>query len=154
MTEIVSQSGALTAAFGGAEAVAPITTAGATARPERGLAAVCDALRTEAASRFLAEPFPASVEEIERLRAARRSLARSVSQRMAAETPAILDYAAMLVVARQPALRSKVAEMVAAARTVRAAAGSATEQIMGDLYTTLSILDADVAPKPTERASG
>jgi hypothetical protein len=73
---------------------------------------------------------------------------------MAAETPAILDYAAMLVVARQPALRSKVAEMVAAARTVRAAAGSATEQIMGDLYTTLSILDADVAPKPTERASG
>jgi hypothetical protein len=154
VTEIVSQSGALTAAFGGAEAVAPITTAGATARPERGLAAVCDALRTEAASRFLAEPFPASVEEIERLRAARRSLARSVSQRMAAETPAILDYAAMLVVARQPALRSKVAEMVAAARTVRAAAGSATEQIMGDLYTTLSILDADVAPKPTERASG
>ena len=154
VTEIVSQSGALTAAFGGAEAVAPITTAGATARPERGLAAVCDALRTEASSRFLAEPFPASVEEIERLRAARRSLARSVSQRMAAETPAILDYAAMLVVARQPALRSKVAEMVAAARTVRAAAGSATEQIMGDLYTTLSILDADVAPKPTERASG
>jgi hypothetical protein len=37
---------------------------------------------------------------------------------------------------------------------MRAAAGTATEQVMGDLYSVLSILDADVAPKPTERASG
>jgi hypothetical protein len=150
VSEIVAQATAAAVAFGKADAAA----AGSASRPERALAAACDALRSEAASRFLAEPFPASVEEIERLRAARRSLARSVSQRMAAETPAMVDYAAMLVVARQPALRSTVAEMVAAARSMRAAAGTATEQVMGDLYSVLSILDADVAPKPTERASG
>ncbi|MEY5031369.1 MAG: hypothetical protein RL354_400 [Planctomycetota bacterium] len=150
VSEIVAQATATAVSFGKADAAA----AGGASRPERALAAACDAIRSEAASRFLAEPFPAPVEEIERLRAARRSLARSVSQRMAAETPAMVDYAAMLVVARQPALRSTVAEMVASARSMRAAAATATEQLMGDLYTVLSILDADVAPKPTERASG
>jgi hypothetical protein len=150
VAEIVAQGTAAAVAFGKADAAA----SSGTSRPERALAAACDALRGAAASRFLAEPFPAPVDEIERLRGARRSLARSVSQRMAAETPAMVDYAAMLVVARQPALRSKVSEMVTAARSMRATAASATEQVMGDLYTVLSILDADVAPKPTERAGG
>jgi anthranilate phosphoribosyltransferase len=62
---------------------------------------LADAMREVAQQRFLAEPFPASIEEIERQRAARRSLAEGVMQRMSAETPAIAQYAAMLVAARR-----------------------------------------------------
>lgn len=148
--DIAEQASALAAAFGRMDAGA----AGSAARPERVLATLGDAMRDEAATRFLAEPFPAPVEEIERLRNARRSLARSVTQRMAAETPAILDYAAMLVASRQPSLQSRIAEIVAAARALRAAAPSASDQLMGDLYSALSILDLGLAPKPTERAGG
>jgi hypothetical protein len=37
---------------------------------------------------------------------------------------------------------------------LRAAAPSASDQLMGDLYSALSILDLGLAPKPTERAGG
>jgi hypothetical protein len=123
----------------------------ATPRADRALTALADALRDEAATKFLATPFPAPIDEIERLRAARRGIARSVTQRMAAETPAILDYTAMLVSARQPALQSKLVEILAAARRARTAAGGAVEQAEGDLRAMLSVLSEVLAPQATRR---
>ena len=146
------ESAASAGAGCGAGAGAPVTSAGATARPERALAAVCDALRAEAASRFLAEPFPASINEIERQRTARRSLATGLTQRMAAETPSMIDYAAMLVASRQPALQSKLTEILANARRARASASTASEQIASDLQAVLAVFNEGIAPKATERS--
>lgn len=144
--EIASVATALASTFGrtGAGASAP-------QRADRALAVLADSLRDEAATKFLATPFPAPIDEIERLRAARRGIARSVSQRMAAETPAILDYTAMLVSARQPALQSKLTEILNAARRDRAAAGGATEQVQGDLRAMLAVLAEVLAPEATRR---
>ena len=145
--EIASEASALATAFGKGAGL----TVNA-ARPDRALAVLADAMRTEAATRFLAEPFPASIEEVERQRTARRSLAVGLTQRMAAETPAIVDYAAMLVVARQPALRSKVQESLVAARRARTTAQSSSEQVAADLAAMLAILGESLAPKATERS--
>lgn len=124
---------------------------GATRRPDRALALLADAMREVAQQRFLAEPFPASIEEIERQRAARRSLAEGVMQRMSAETPAIAQYAAMLVAARQPALQSKLREHLLAARRARSGATSAAQQVEFDLGAVLLILNEGFAPEATRR---
>ncbi|MEY3141807.1 MAG: hypothetical protein RLY21_300 [Planctomycetota bacterium] len=129
----------------------PSAAAGATRRPDRALALLADAMRDAAQQRFLAEPFPASIEEIERQRAARRSLAEGVMQRMSAETPAIAQYAAMLVAARQPALQSKLGEHLLAARRARSGASSAAEQVEIDLNAVLRILNEGFAPEATRR---
>ena len=144
--EIASNAAALAAAFGRNEAAPAAAT-----RPDRALAAAADAMRAEAAKRYMSEPFPASIDEIERTRIARRSLAQSVTQRMAAETAAMVDYAAMLVVARQPSLRSKVAELLSASRHARA--NSASDQSMQDLATVARIFGQGLAPKATDRAA-
>jgi hypothetical protein len=120
-------------------------------RADRALASLADALRDEAATKFLAAPFPAPLDEIERLRAARRGIARSVTQRMAAETPAILDYTAMLVAARQPALQSKLTTILDSARRARATAGGASEQVESDLRAMLAVLGEVLAPEATKR---
>ena len=145
-SEIARMASALAANYGR-------SGAGATAslRPDKALAQLADAMRTEAATKFLGSPFPATVEEIERLRAARRSLAMSATQRMAAETPAIVDYAATLVVARQPALSSKVGEILANARKARTAAATAGEQIETDLEALLAVMNEGFAPEATKR---
>jgi hypothetical protein len=91
------------------------------------------------------------MDEIERLRAARRGIARSVTQRMAAETPAILDYTAMLVAARQPALQSKITTILESARRARATAGGASEQVESDLRAMLAVLGEVLAPEATKR---
>jgi hypothetical protein len=146
--EVTSNAAALAVAFGRADA----TTIAAT-RPDRALAAAADAMRAEAAKRYMAEPFPAPIDEIERTRIARRSLAQSVTQRMAAETAAMVDYAAMLVVARQPMVRSKVADLLAASRRARTASTSASDQAMADLETVARIFGTALAPKGTDRAA-
>ena len=145
--EISSQGIALATAFGKSEGLVVSPT-----RPDRAIAAVCDALRAEAATRFLADPFPASINEIERQRTARRSLATSLAQRMAAESPSMVDYAAMLVASRQPALQSKLADVLANARRARASAETATEQVASDLQAVLAIFNEGIAPKATERS--
>ena len=145
--EISSQGIALATAFGKGDGLVVAPT-----RPDRAIAAACDALRAEAATRFLAEPFPASINEIERQRTARRSLATGLTQRMAAETPSMIDYAAMLVASRQPALQSKLSEILANARRARASASTASEQIASDLQAVLAVFNEGIAPKATERS--
>lgn len=145
--EISSQGIALATAFGKGDGLVVAPT-----RPDRAIAAACDALRAEAATRFLAEPFPASINEIERQRTARRSLATGITQRMAAETPSMIDYAAMLVASRQPALQSKLTEILANARRARASASTASEQIASDLQAVLAVFNEGIAPKATERS--
>ena len=142
--EVARMANALTARFVRA---APT----ASGRPDRSLMQLADALRDEAASKFLAVSFPQSVDEIERLRGARRSLATSIAQRMAAETPGIVEYAAMLVAARQPALQSKLEPILSEGRRARTAAVSATEQVDVDLRTLLKVIAQGLAPRATER---
>jgi anti-sigma factor RsiW len=110
-------------------------------------------MRDEAATRFLAEPFPAPIAEIERQRAARRSLATSLTQRIAAESASMVEYAAMLVASRQPALQSKLTEVLSSTRRSRVSASSATEQAALDMKAVLEILRLGVAPKATERSA-
>lgn len=149
----VDQSGADIAAIASelAAGYEPMAAGGASARPDRGLALLADAMRSVAQQRFFAEPFPAPIDEVERQRAARRSLASGMLERMSAETPAIAQYAAMLVAARQPAVRSKLLEHLMTARRARSAAGSASEQVWVDLEATLRILNEGFAPEATER---
>ncbi len=123
-------------------------------RTEDALASLADAMREEARGKFFAEPFPAGLGEIERQRTARRSIARTAVQRMAAETAGIVDYAALLTVARQPALRSEVESILAEARRARASAGSASAQVAGDIHAAARIMGKGLAPRPTERSSG
>ena len=146
-SEIASQGIALAAAFGKADGLVVAPT-----RPDRAIAAACDALRAEAATRFLAEPFPASINEIERQRTARRSLATGLTQRMAAETPSMIEYAAMLVASRQPALQSKLTEILANARRARASASTASEQVASDMLAVIAVFNEGIAPKATERS--
>ncbi len=146
-SEIASQGIALAAAFGKGDGLVVAPT-----RPDRAIAAACDALRAEAATRFLAEPFPASINEIERQRTARRSLAIGLTQRMAAETPSMIEYAAMLVASRQPALQSKLTEILANARRARASASTASEQVASDMLAVIAVFNEGIAPKATERS--
>lgn len=129
----------------------PTAASGATRRPDRALSLLADAMREVAQQRFLSAPFPASIEEIERQRAARRSLAEGVLQRMSAETPAIAQYAAMLAAARQPALQSKLSEHLLAARRARSGASGAAQQVEIDLNAVLLILNEGFAPEATRR---
>lgn len=129
----------------------PTAASGASRRPDRALALLADSMREVAQQRFLSEPFPASIEEIERQRAARRSLAEGVLQRMSAETPAIAQYAAMLVAARQPALQSKLREHLLAAQRARGGASGAAQQVEIDLNAVLLILNEGFAPAATRR---
>jgi len=119
--------------------------------PDVALSLLADALRDAAAKSFLAVPFPAPPAEIERTRGARRALARGTAQRMAAESPAILEHAATVVVARQPALESQVVAILGEARRARAGAASATAQCAGDLEALLAVLSLQFAPEATER---
>ena len=125
--------------------------AAGTTRPDRALAALADAMRADASGRFLASPFPEPIDEIERMRLARRSVARGATQRMAAETPAILAYGAMLAAARQPALESRLLEILARSRRARAAAATASAQIENDLVSLLEVLGAGFVPEATKR---
>lgn len=86
--EIATQAAALAVAYGKSGGKFDAASVFAT-RPDRAISVLGDAMRAEAATRFLAEPFPSSVDEIERQRNARRSLAASVTQRMAAETAGV-----------------------------------------------------------------
>jgi hypothetical protein len=149
----VDQSGADLAAIASelATGYEPMAAAGASSRPDRALALLADAMRSVAQQRFFAEPFPASIEEVERQRAARRSLASGVLQRMSAETPAIAQYAAMLVAARQPATQSKLRGHLMEAMRARSAAASASEQVEIDLEAALRIVNEGFAPEATDR---
>jgi hypothetical protein len=129
-------------------------TALASTRAEQALATLVDAMREEARGKFLAEPFPAGLGEIERQRTARRSIARTATQRMAAESAGIVDYAALLTVARQPVLRSEVEAILLEARRARTTAASASVQVAGDLHAAARIMGKGLAPRPTERSSG
>ncbi len=149
--EIATQAAALAVAYGKSGGKFDAASVFAT-RPDRAISVLGDAMRAEAATRFLAEPFPSSVDEIERQRNARRSLAASVTQRMAAETPALVEYAAMLVASRQPSLQSTLGEIVAGARRARASAQSASEQVASDVNAMLNILGKGLAPRATERS--
>ena len=73
-------------------------------------------------------------------------------QRMAAETRSMLDHAAILVVSRQPALKPKVAALLAEARRGRGDGRAASAQIELDLETLLAVLGEGMSPKPTDRA--
>lgn len=146
--EIATEGAVLAAAYGRTETLVVTPT-----RPDRAVAAACDAMRDEAATRFLAEPFPAPIAEIERQRAARRSLATSLTQRIAAESASMVEYAAMLVASRQPALQSKLTEVLSSTRRSRVSASSATEQAALDMKAVLEILRLGVAPKATERSA-
>ncbi len=145
-SEIATMASALAATYAKPGAISL-----GTQRADRALATLADVLRDEASTKFLASPFPAPIDEIERLRSARRGIARSVTQRMAAETPAILDYTAMLVAARQPALQSKLTTILESARRARAAAGGASEQVETDLRAMLAVLAEILAPEATKR---
>lgn len=148
VAELASAAGLLAAEYG-----KPGAGPGTGVRADRALALVADAMREEARGRFLATPFPAPVAEIERQRAARRSLASGATQRMAAETAAIVDYAAMLVASRQPALASELGERLGAARRARSLAASASAQVESDLSALVEILSKGLAPAATERDS-
>jgi hypothetical protein len=145
MHEIAAACAAFAATYGRNEqAIAEM-------RADAALAVLADTLRDEARTRFLAVPFPSSVEEIERRRVVRRSVATGQAQAMAAESAAMLDYVSMLVVSRQPALESKVAELLSSATRARAEANSATAQVQGDLRAALAILGEGLAPEATRR---
>jgi hypothetical protein len=127
------------------------TSSAAFAQPDRALAALVDAMRTAARGQFLAEPFPASIDEIERQRSARRSLANGTTQRMAAETPAILQYAAMIRAARQPNLEPKLVELLTRAGRARGVAVTALDQVAGDLEALVSVMGEGLAPEANAR---
>jgi hypothetical protein len=99
----------------------------------------------------LAVPFPASIDEIERRRDVRRSVASSQSQVMAAESAALLEYVAMLVVSRQPTLQSKVSALLSNATRARTEARSATGQVQSDMRAVLLIVGEGLAPEATRR---
>jgi hypothetical protein len=143
--EIAAVCASLAAMYGRDEA------AHAEMRAEAALAVLADALRDEARTRFLAVPFPASIDEIERRRDVRRSVASSQSQVMAAESAALLEYVAMLVVSRQPTLQSKVSALLSNATRARTEARSATGQVQSDMRAVLLIVGEGLAPEATRR---
>jgi hypothetical protein len=150
----IDQAGAEIAALASELAAGfdPAAASAASSRPDRALALLADAMRSLAQQRFFADPFPSTLDEIERQRAARRSLASGMLQRMSAETPALAQYGAMLVAARQPALQAKLREHLAEARRLRSAAASASAQVAIDLEALIRIMNEGFAPEATERS--
>ncbi len=93
------------------------------------MAMLASALRVAAEERFLSEPFPASSQELERLRVARRGLADGSMQRAVADAASLLEQAAAVEAARRPQCISAAREILTEAALARSTAQSAAAQL-------------------------
>jgi hypothetical protein len=118
--------------------------------------------RMKAGAMFLSEPFPVSLEEIDRRNAARQRLAEGPLQRCAAGQGTLLELLATVTVADRPALKEPILEIIQESVTRRARAGSVVEQLIeGEraiaLTTRLLFEPTDaipIAPTPTADQPG
>jgi hypothetical protein len=86
--------------------------------------------RMKAGAMFLAEPFPAPLEEIDRRHGVRLRLADGPMQRCAAGQATLLELLATITVADRPKLKDAMLTILAESVARRARAGSVTEQLV------------------------
>lgn len=98
--------------------------------PEAMLARLVSQWRLQAGSMFLSEPFPGTLEELDRRRSIRLRLAEDPLQRAVAEQTARLELAVLAAIARKPAIRAQAAAILAEASERRDRAGDVIEQLL------------------------
>lgn len=91
---------------------------------------LADQWRVKAGSIFLADPFPAPLDELDRRRTVRRRLVEGAVQACAAEQASLLELMAAVAVADKPTLRAHMAIILDECADRRARSGSAIEQVL------------------------
>lgn len=86
--------------------------------------------RLKAGAMFLAEPFPAPLEEIDRRHGVRQRLADGPIQRCAAGQATLLELVASIAVADRPSLKEPVTQILAESIARRSRAGTVIEQLV------------------------
>ncbi len=118
--------------------------------PDTALASLARQWRTRAGTMFLSDPFPAPLDELDRRREVRRTLADGPIRRCAAESLSLLELVAAAAVAEEPPLRSRVAEILATVAERRARAGSALGQLLESELGISATLDLRFRPAGPE----
>lgn len=86
--------------------------------------------RMKAGAMFLAEPFPAPLEEIDRRHEVRRLLADGPVQRCAAGQATLIELVAAVTVADRPSLKEPIQALLQESIAQRARCGTASEQLV------------------------
>jgi hypothetical protein len=120
------------------------------AAPDAALASLSRQWRGRAGTLFLSDPFPAPLDELDRRREVRRTLADGPIRRCAAESLSLLELVAAVAVAEEPPIRSRVAEVLAAVAERRARAGSALGQLLESELGIAATLDLRFRPAGAE----
>ncbi|MCH2161212.1 MAG: hypothetical protein MK085_04980 [Phycisphaerales bacterium] len=136
------------------ETMAPGTTLPATAGPAEVAGVSADAMRAAAEVRLFADPFPGTLDELDRTRAGRRWLAGTSPQQLVAELAAETDFLAYVVAADVPSVRQDVARILEQANIDRARASTALRQA---IVTELGIVELErlrMAPRDRDPLGG
>ena len=99
-----------------------------------------NAIRAAAQARIFADPFPDTIEELDRIRVARNWLATSLPQEMVAALAAEADYLAYVVAADVPPVRGKVKEILERSKINR---GRGTDALQQAVLTALAIVELE-----------
>jgi hypothetical protein len=91
---------------------------------------LADQWRVKAGSIFLADPFPATLDELDRRRTVRRRLVEGAVQACAAELGSLIELVAAVAVADRPSMRAQAATVLQDCFDRRAKASSAIDQIL------------------------
>ncbi|MDZ4831455.1 MAG: hypothetical protein SGJ09_14810 [Phycisphaerae bacterium] len=89
-----------------------------------------DQWRVKAGSIFLADPFPAPLEELDRRRGVRRRLVEGEVQSCVAEQASLVDLMVAVAVADKPGLRQRMSAILQEVADRRGRAGSVVEQVL------------------------
>lgn len=102
--------------------------------------------RGRAATMFLSDPFPAPLDELDRRREVRRTLADGPIRSCAAESLSLLELVAAVAVAEEPPVRARVAEILESVAERRARAGSALSQLLESELGISAVLETRFRP--------
>lgn len=121
--------------------------------PETMIGRLTEQWRLQAGSIFLSEPFPGTLEELDRRRSVRLRLAEDPLQRVVAEQASLLELTVLVGVARKPTIRAQAAALLADAAERRGRAGDVLEQIL-EGERALARLQSLLFEGPAEPAAG
>lgn len=113
--------------------------------PSEAIDAIGDLLRARAGARIAMQPFPASLDTLDRRDEARRALADGAAQRLVASLWRALELDAYLAAADRPSLVPALKDLLAKAQAEATAASSAIDQACAVERARVTLLGARIA---------
>ena len=133
---------------------APDTTLPMTVGPAEVARVSADAMREAAELRLFADPYPGTLEELDRSRMGRTWLARTAPQQLVAELSAEIDYLAYVVAADVPSKLDEVADLLEQVANDRARASTALRQAIVNELCIVELERLRMAPRERDPLGG